>query len=170
MSEKKLVFDPNRLFTFLNRDQVQPGQKGLVGDSISSILSDIQCENYRDKVHVLIGAEGAIRPFRTMKLPEESSSYWEFFYLLTPGELDEPEYVPYTWENVSDLMGKWYMSNGEDGEQYVQQIVNFVKDGDEFRINGRSAQDMLEECRWLDGTPCGVSLRRMSDENSRRNA
>lgn len=167
MSEKKLVFDPDRLFTYLSRGQIHSGQKGLVGDSVSSILSDIQCENYRDKVYVIIDVEGAIRPFRAMKVPEENSSYWEFFYLLTSEELDEQEYVPYTWEDVSDLMGKWYMTDGENGEEYVQQIVNFVKDGDDFRINGRSAQDMLKECRWLDGSPCG---RRMSNENSRRNS
>lgn len=167
MSEKKLVFDPNRLFTYLSRHQVYPGQLGIVGDTITSILSDIQ---RGDTSNVFIIAEvldEETHPFRARRAPEGQpsnvgTSDWEFFYLLTSEELvdfnPEPEYVPYTWENASNLMGKWYMSDGENGEQYVQQIVTLIKDGDEFRINGRSAQDMLNECRWMDGSPCGVHV------------
>jgi hypothetical protein len=63
-----------------------------------------------------------------------------------------PQYVPYTWEDAPMLRGRWYRIKNGGTEAMV---IRFSVDGDVFCMNGLPAQFFLNECEWLDGTPCG---------------
>jgi hypothetical protein len=63
-----------------------------------------------------------------------------------------PQYVPYTWEDRVELRGRWCRIKDGGTEAMV---LRFSVDGDVFCMNGLSAEFFLNECEWLDGTPCG---------------
>jgi hypothetical protein len=71
------------------------------------------------------------------------------------GEYTEPkppQYVPYTWEDREQLRGRWYLDR-DDGSQSMVCILHCADNC--FFINNRDTAEFLENCEWLDGTPCG---------------
>ena len=63
-----------------------------------------------------------------------------------------PQCVPYTADDVPMLRGRWFRLKGAGVEAMVNQIKQSC---DGFFINGFSSSFFLENCTWLDGTPCG---------------
>lgn len=70
--------------------------------------------------------------------------------------LDEAKYEPYDLSDkkVRDsLRGRWFRD-----EYYNEAPVNifdYYKSGNVWHVNGYSSRYFLENCIWLDGTPCG---------------
>lgn len=77
---------------------------------------------------------------------------------------DKPEYEPrYEPYDLSDpkvrdsLRGRWYKWEGPDGtrEEMVNRIL-FPLYTKKWEVNGRTVEDFLKHCHWIDdGTPCG---------------
>jgi hypothetical protein len=63
-----------------------------------------------------------------------------------------PQYAPYAADDLPMLRGRWYIDKN-DGTQSM--VVQFWTIDNVFYINGRNASEFLENCVWLDGTPCG---------------
>ncbi len=94
----------------------------------------------------------------------ESTGYWYGNgkkYRERPDDTDivaewtEPkpqQYVPYTWEDREQLRGRWYRIKSSDVEAQVERLKQA---GGFFFVNGLSIGFLLENCEWLDGTPCG---------------
>ena len=84
---------------------------------------------------------------------------------VTPDEMDQwteytepkpPQYVPYTWEDREELRGRWYRRKSEKSEEMITNL-DFVSRYEQyvFEIDSYTAAEFLENCEWLDSTPCG---------------
>jgi hypothetical protein len=67
-------------------------------------------------------------------------------------EPNPPQYVPYTADDLPMLRGRWYRIKSDSVESMV---IRFSLDGHVFCMNGLPSEFFLNECEWLDGTPCG---------------
>jgi len=67
-----------------------------------------------------------------------------------------PQYVPYTWEDRNELRGKWYRRKNNSCEVMVRSIE--CSPTTKMAINGHTAERFLEDCIWIDDTPCGKKV------------
>jgi|694.fasta_scaffold142273_5 hypothetical protein len=67
-----------------------------------------------------------------------------------------PQYIPYTWEDHIDLLGRWYKFNG--GKNYAMVIKLEIERG-VLIINGITAQSFLDNYVWYNDTPCGKEVK-----------
>ena len=63
-----------------------------------------------------------------------------------------PQYVPYTADDLPMLRGRWYINKEARSQCMVHRFT--LLDGAVY-INSRDAAEFMENCVWLDGTPCG---------------
>ena len=70
-----------------------------------------------------------------------------------------PQYVPYTWADREELRGRWYRRKSEKSEEMITNL-DFVSRYEQcvFEIDSYTAAEFLENCEWLDGTPCGKKV------------
>jgi hypothetical protein len=66
-----------------------------------------------------------------------------------------PRYIPYTWEDREQLRGRWYRLKENNSEHMVRDVRIDSCDADVMCINGMTVSYFIEECEWIDGTPCG---------------
>lgn len=110
------------------------------GNGISAILFD--AELYND------------HPF-VFNLPGGKERY-QFIREVIEDEPEGPQYEPYDLSDkkVRDsLRGRWFRD-----EYYNEAPVNifdYHKSRNVWHVNGYSSRYFLENCKWLDGTPCG---------------
>jgi len=71
-------------------------------------------------------------------------------------EPKSPQYVPYTWEDHVDLLGRWYKFN--DGKCCAMVIKLEIERG-VLLINGITAQSFLDNYVWYNDTPCGKEVK-----------
>lgn len=131
-------------------------------DQLSEVIKDKTCE-----LNTI--AESTIYPFL-------SGLCWYIYFL--PEKVEKLEYEPFDFDDPEDrkeLMGKTIINNyglDGDGEFREVMIVGFMNKSDEdsdcWSSNGDTegtiamtvegyfhADELLKECTFLDGTPCG---------------
>jgi hypothetical protein len=64
-----------------------------------------------------------------------------------------PQYVPYTWDDREELRGRWYRQ--KEYPEHETLVAHLEISRNEIGINGWGAPKFLQDCEWLDGTPCG---------------
>ena len=72
---------------------------------------------------------------------------------------EKPKYVPYDLSKpeVRDkLRGRWYRKKECNHEYCVTDFQTTMDNG--WIVDFKTAFDFLEECEWLDGTPCGEEV------------
>ncbi len=68
----------------------------------------------------------------------------------------EPEYIPFTFEDANDLMGK--VIKKMDGTQ-VQKIVQLNRDYVFAGVGQMNYSYLFDHYTFLDGTPCGKKIK-----------
>jgi len=69
-----------------------------------------------------------------------------------------PQYVPYTWDDRDELRGRWYRRKIKDTYQHERLAWRFDLVDGYFYVNSIRNDELLNECEWLDGTPCGKQV------------
>lgn len=78
-----------------------------------------------------------------------------YFYLVK--EPKEKQYRPFTWEDREYLRGKWIRrKDSSDEEESIGEF--YMSSSDTFKINLKSARELLDSWEFLDGLPCGVEI------------
>lgn len=68
----------------------------------------------------------------------------------------ENMYIPFTWENKTEIMGKWIKWK-KDGSLYLVTSIGGIEDF--WVVAGNvyiSSEELLQNYEFLNGTPCGV--------------
>jgi hypothetical protein len=66
-----------------------------------------------------------------------------------------PKFVPYTWDDREELRGRWFRRKAKGPSQYERLACFFCLIDGHFYVNSIRNDELLNECEWLDGTPCG---------------
>ncbi len=68
-----------------------------------------------------------------------------------------PQYVPYTWDDRDELRGRWFRRKTKESWQtnYERLACFFCLIDGHFYVNSIRNDELLNECEWLDGKPCG---------------
>ncbi len=71
-----------------------------------------------------------------------------------------PQYVPYTWDDRDELRGRWFRRKTKESWQtnYERLACFFYLIDGHFYVNSIRNDELLNECEWLDGTPCGKKV------------
>jgi len=148
-----------KVLTYKDIDEAKRliGKKVVYSKCFKSINNFQDCLGIANDLGLLILNEvrdgsGLYYPFRL-----SDGTVTQFIREVLP---DKPDYEPYDLSDpkVRDsLRGRWYKWEGPDGtrEEMVTRFLSstFTK---EREINGRTAEDFLKYCHWIDdGTPCG---------------
>lgn len=139
------------------------GKNVVASENLYLIEDEGFCLAYAKQYKItLVGARKGLYPFAISE-----GDKVQFIREVIDDETDKPLYEPYDLSDpkVRDsLRGRWY-EDKRTGNEY--QVFCFYKpqtEGDCWEIAPYySAEDFLENCEWLDGTPCG---RRVDKEMS----
>jgi hypothetical protein len=69
-----------------------------------------------------------------------------------------PQYVPYTWEDREELRGRWFRRKDKEPSEFERFVCFFSLIDGHFYINFIRSDELLNECEWLDGSPCGKKV------------
>jgi hypothetical protein len=69
-----------------------------------------------------------------------------------------PQYVPYTWDDREELRGKWFRRKDKELSEFERFASFFSLIDGHFYINFIRSDELLNECEWLDGSPCGKKV------------
>ena len=154
-----------RVLTYKNVDEA----RRLIGKKVVASSTLYEAENDEDQYREALEhenicllskvVEGDPFPFRV-----SDGMIHQFIREVIDDETCKPRYEPYDLSDkkVRDsLRGKWF-KNKHDTEEPVSNFCYF-KNRSVWYVNGYSSKDFLENCTWLDGTPCG---RRVDKEMS----
>lgn len=137
-----------RVLTYKDLDEARRliGKKVVASDFYASICDDdTACDCIHDTLKAVHAEDDC---------PFECNTIYSTQFIREI--LDEAKYEPYDLSDkkVRDsLRGKWF-KNKHDTEEPVSNFCYF-KNRSVWYVNGYSSKDFLENCTWLDGTPCG---------------
>lgn len=137
-----------RVLTYKDLDEARRliGKKVVASDFYASICDDdTACDCIHDTLKAVHAEDDC---------PFECNTIYSTQFIREI--LDEAKFEPYDLSDkkVRDsLRGKWF-KNKHDTEEPVSNFCYF-KNRSVWYVNGYSSKDFLENCTWLDGTPCG---------------
>lgn len=150
-----------KVLTYHDIDEARKlvGKKVVYSKCFKSINDFQDCLGIANDLGLLILNEvrdgsGLYYPFRL-----SDGTVTQFIREVVEDEPD-PHYEPYDLSDpkVRDsLRGRWYKWEGPDGtrEEMVNRIL-FPLYTKKWEVNGRTVEDFLKHCHWIDdGTPCG---------------
>lgn len=134
-----------------NADEVKPGEKGYAAKSFKDLICFIKEKGKSFYIEIK-----DVNPESTEPFISTGGNKYSYFYSVEKPK--EKKYRPYTWEEREQLRGKWVKYLNYDKTEKEFQIIKMeLTDKKEFFVgNGINPSTLLEACRFIDGTPCGV--------------
>ena len=160
-----MEFNKSKVYTALNADEVKIGSKGYFADTIHSLRSQAQTETIELMTLTKITPDYNMNRFCT------DSVSFVYFYLVK--EPREKKFRPYknTEEMIEDFVKRYSQYNGSKGnDNPIYSPLIWIKNKDNIKclisifgtdyvetdINHFFLNDLLEDCTYLDGSPCGI--------------
>lgn len=140
-----------RVLTYKDIDEAKRliGKKVVASDFYASICDDdTACDCMYDTLKAVHADK--VCPF------EYNTIYSTQFIREVIEDESDPLYEPYDLSDpkVRDsLRGRWFRD--EYGNEVLVNLFDYYKSRNVLHVNGYSSKVFLENCKWLDGTPCG---------------